>query len=160
MTRQISETFFFRGEVFQSGNYPLECLIDVQSRRAGLRGGNTACRRGYVGHWRIEDQRLVLDDIRQAGDLGHDASILKVLFPSSGCEGVTATWFTGRLALRESGSWSGPKTWEDADVKFILLIEAGIVVEVIDAEGEAPVEDHGLLLDVEPILKLLRNDSN
>lgn len=133
MTRQASEVVRFQGQDFLCGNYPLEELPGVPSFLAGLRNHCTACRRGYVAHWRIDNNRLLLIDAWKVSfppDTGESLlPRLIPLVPPSDSGPIPVNWFTGPLVLRQEKSWQ-PLDDERSLIRFVMWIEAGRLVRI------------------------------
>ena len=101
MTVQISEILIYNGEEYQLESVPLEPYLEKHNIILGAT--NSACWRGYIGHWLIEGECLYLTNLsahlaidgnsRWAGEeVGMD-----YLFP--GQNKVFAEWFSGELHI-------------------------------------------------------------
>ena len=74
---------------------PLEPYIETNNIQFNHESICSACWRGYIGTWSIEDGRLYLIDI-ETDDNGKKVG-LEYLFPNQ--EKVFAGWFTGELRV-------------------------------------------------------------
>lgn len=97
MTVQTMERLLLRGEEIPLATTPLENFWEQSPPRPTLEPPNTACWRGYVGTWGIDDGQLFLLNIEEA-EVSSDESPVTVdsLFPGSAGR-VRADWFTGNL---------------------------------------------------------------
>lgn len=97
MTFQRPETIFIDGEAHALLTLPLEKRFKRRHRRPPFRAPTTACHRGYVGTWAIENSRLYLVALR--GNLRDGSCVtLQTVFPESSGP-VFAEWFTGELTI-------------------------------------------------------------
>lgn len=76
---------------------PLDAYFSIANITPKFRVDCTACWRGYVGTWLIENDRLYLVDISAYLEDGSEAN-LQSLFPLAK-EKVFADWFTGTLRI-------------------------------------------------------------
>ena len=101
MTVQINEVLIYNGEEYILESKPLTPYLEKHNFIFGAT--NSACWRGYIGHWLIEDECLYLTNFsahlaingnsRWAGEeVGMD-----YLFP--GQNKVLAEWFSGELHI-------------------------------------------------------------
>ena len=61
MTVQISEILIYNGEEYKLKSFPLEPYLEKHNIILGAT--NSACWRGYIGHWLIEDGCLYLTNL-------------------------------------------------------------------------------------------------
>jgi len=101
MTTQVPEKIFYNGTMFSTLSEPLrgylkENVVEFASQ-------SSACWRGYIGHWVIENQQLYLAQISsyRKPRKGLEPSI-ESLFSTSGR--VLASWFDGQIRLETGAS--------------------------------------------------------
>ena len=95
MTAQIPESLNYGGNTLQLFTCPpFDCLEGVADF-GEFRGTISALRRGYIGHWSIEDGRFYLVDVKGTLRDGREAS-LEILAPGCGTR-IFAKGFTGNL---------------------------------------------------------------
>lgn len=144
MTAQFSDWLHYQGQKHELCSNPLESYFDDEHPRPDFKASSTACWRGYVATWEIENDTLYLvsgggiiaipplvvkgsDNVLytiEAKEVG-----LKDLFPLAG-DRVKATWFTGVLRIPQGElleyvhAGYGSTFEED----LLLTIEAGNLV--------------------------------
>lgn len=100
-TAQIGDVLFYKGERLSIFSNPLEQYFsDENPRPKGLfMASCSACWRGYVATWKIEEGHLYLEKLVE-GTCGADAKeiVLGKVFPNR-TGPVKATWFTGTLRV-------------------------------------------------------------
>lgn len=104
MTAQVPEILFYKGNRLDLCAQPLSGYLRKrpESRRPEFMWRSTACWRGYVGTWRIDEGRLFLLDLQgvirtEAGPVeARLATAMPWLRPP-----VPATWYTGELRCPE-----------------------------------------------------------
>lgn len=125
MTVQISEILIYNGEEYQLKSVPLEPYLEKHNIIFGAT--NSACWRGYIGHWLIEGECLYLTNLsahlaidgnsRWAGEeVGMD-----YLFP--GQNKVFAEWFSGELRIPHGRMIPCVHGWKDYYHEKELIIE-------------------------------------
>ena len=128
MTLQIAEKLTYNGQKYELHTEPLRPYLYKHpiERPSRARTFSTACWRGYVGHWAIEDDKLYLVEL-DCFEVPH-RNALDDLFP--GQEQVFAEWFSGTIHTV-------------SDEKYMYLefkFDKGRLVEVWEKEDEY-VED-------------------
>lgn len=121
---QIAEKLTYNGKKYDLHTEPLKSYLYKHpiERPSRTRTFSTACWRGYVGHWAIEDDKLYLvelDYFKFSPRIG-----LENLFPSQ--QKVFAEWFSGSISTT-------------LDEKYMYLefkIEKGELIEVEKKESE------------------------
>lgn len=95
MTLQIKEKLTYNGRVYGMFDEPLRpYLYEHPIEHLGrIHSVCTACWRGYIGHWAIEDDKLYLVRL----DSIDREPLLDKLFP--GQEKVFAEWFSGTITI-------------------------------------------------------------
>lgn len=98
-TEQEPDVLLYRGDTLLLQSNPLEQWLDQKrSRPAELRGnGSTACWRGYMATWALEDDRLYLLAVQPCGGPPLAAAVLRQWFPLDDPRRIAATWVTGQL---------------------------------------------------------------
>jgi len=127
MTAQATETLHYRGRMLPLCTEPLAPYLKTGQPRIGLRGTCSACWRGYVGEWEIEDRRLYL--VGLSDPWGNDSDLtLAALFPGD-ADGVFAHWYSGELRC-----WLGRELeyvhggyGSTYECDLYLLIEGGVL---------------------------------
>lgn len=97
MTAQVSEKLLFNGQQLRLCEVPLNAYFALTGAAPKFRAETSACWRGYVGTWDIQDSRLYLIDI---GGCYADGSpiTLESLFPGFP-DRVFAHWYSGALRV-------------------------------------------------------------
>ncbi len=95
MTAQTGEILIYKGKRYNMATEPLVPYIRTNNIQLNPKNICSACWRGYIGTWSIEDGRLYLIDI-ETDDNGKKVG-LEYLFPNQ--EKVFAGWFTGELRV-------------------------------------------------------------
>ena len=142
MTVQISEILIYNGAEYQLESVPLEPYLEKHNIIFGAT--NSACWRGYIGHWLIEGGCLYLTNLsahiaingnsRWAGEeVGMD-----YLFP--GQERVFADWFSGEVRLPQGKLLAyvhlGFASVYEKDL-FLKFVD-GVLVDSWEVENEMP----------------------
>ena len=124
MTRQIAEKLTYNGKKYDLHTEPLKSyLYEYPIERPGrTHSFCTACWRGYVGHWAIEDDKLYLVELDCLELPPRNA--LDDLFP--GQEKVFAEWFIGTIST----------TLDDMYKYLEFKFEKGMLVEVEKKESK------------------------
>ena len=120
MTAQFREIITIEGEKYGMASEPLDPLIvrEFSGHREGFPDGYptlypscTACWRGYIGHWLIDDNQLWLVDVRGSNEVDDgkiyvevDQEQLKLLdwrktFFNYQQGNIKAVWFSGQLIV-------------------------------------------------------------
>jgi len=120
MTAQFREILTLKGKKYGMVTEPLDPLIvrEFNGQKEGFPSGYptlypscTACWRGYIGHWLIDDDQLWLVDVRGSNEVDDgkiyvevDQDQLKLLdwrktFFNYQKENIKADWFTGKLIV-------------------------------------------------------------
>lgn len=95
MTAQAREILIYKGKRYGMATEPLEPYIETNNIQFNPESICSACWRGYIGTWSIEDNKLYLIDI-DTDNNGKKVG-LEYLFPNQ--EKVFAEWFTGELRV-------------------------------------------------------------
>ena len=95
MTLQIAEKLTYNGKKYDLHTEPLKSYLYKHpiERPSCTRTFSTACWRGYVGHWAIEDNKLYLVELHSF-EIPH-RNALDDIFP--GQQKVFAEWFSGTI---------------------------------------------------------------
>lgn len=129
MTAQMRERLIYQGREVSMCTEPLNDYFALSGERPGFSAPHTALWRGYIGTWKILDDRLYL--IELAGQLENGAeATLATLFPDYP-DRVFAHWYSGTLRVPEGKiteyvhAGYGSNYERDRFIK----IEKGIVVD-------------------------------
>ena len=127
MTTQVLEQLTYNGTIFPTISEPLRPYLE--SNNIQLPSQSSACWRGYIGHWTIEDNQLYVTDIRsfRIPTKGITPSI-QYLFPDQ--TRVFAEWFSGKIRIEEGeirhyfgrGHYARERT-------IFLIFERGVLIE-------------------------------
>ena len=109
-TAQAGEQLEYEGEATEMFSTPLEAFFSEENPRPNdlLEATSTANWRGYIGHWKFEDNKLVLTGLYRDHyhpDEEGDGKWSKELIPADKIFGddaeypIDATWFSGRLRI-------------------------------------------------------------
>lgn len=93
MTAQASEILYYKSEEFQIQCEPLTDFL--KSSEKSFNSTNTGCWRGYIGTWKIENNKLYLIGLEGSSENGIVG--LDYLFPNQ--NEVFANWFSGELKV-------------------------------------------------------------
>ncbi len=95
MTDQVTEVVIVQGEELWMCSDPLEAYFVSAGIKSPFKWQSTDCRRGYIGTWAIENDRLYLKSLE--GRTAHGTPIgLAHLFPHHP-DGVFANWYSGEI---------------------------------------------------------------
>ncbi len=150
MTCQMPERIEYEGQLLTMYSEPLQDklprtakygeYLDAPDASYPFEVSCSALWRGYVGHWRIEDDRLYLVEIVAQTPTGEDASI-RTLFPNAD-GAVFANWYTGDLSI-ERGQIIGRvdgfylNVYEES---VTLKVKSGVVVRKRVRRNQVPKE--------------------
>ncbi len=150
MTCQMPERIEYEGQSLTMYSEPLQDKLPRTARYGEHRDApdvpypfEVSCSarwRGYVGHWRIEDDRLYLVEIVAQTPTGEDASI-RTLFPNAD-GAVFANWYTGDLSI-ERGQIIGRVDGFHLNVyeeSVTLKVKSGVVVRKRVRRNQVPKE--------------------
>ena len=124
MTLQIKEKLTFNGKEYKLHTEPLKSYLYEHPIKHPSRTHSfcTACWRGYVGHWAIEDDKLYLVEL-DSFEIPH-RNALDNLFPDQ--EKVFAEWFSGTIHT----------FLDEKYMYFEFKIDKGRLVEVGEKESK------------------------
>lgn len=101
-TQQVPEVLVYNGTTNDMYSTPLESFFSAEKPKVFLeKPSSTACWRGYVGTWKIEDDQLYLVAL-QEGDPRTGAIPLDKVSPKW-VSPVKAMWFTGTIQIGKGG---------------------------------------------------------
>lgn len=138
MTAQISEILFYKGEEYQITSEPLTEFLKNSTK--SFNWTHTGCWRGYIGTWKIQDNKLFL--IKLEGNSEDGSADLEYLFPNQ--KEVFANWFSGELIVPQGEMIKyihrGHFSIYEKDIIFTFL--NGIIIKQIikDNQTEQVVE--------------------
>lgn len=99
MTAQVREILYYNGEKFSLSTEPLKPLLEIIGEDNPFpkpKVCSTACWRGYVGTWEINEDKLFLVGLKGFPEENKELS-LDNLFPNQ--NKVLAEWFTGEIKI-------------------------------------------------------------
>ena len=97
MTAQTSEVLIYKNEELMLFSEPLEGLFEKLHPTYEPRNFSTACWRGYIGTWKIENNKLYLTKLESVRYEDEESDLcLTDLFPDSSGD-VFAIWYSGTL---------------------------------------------------------------
>ncbi len=104
MTAQVTERLIYRNQELSLCTQPLGKFLEFTENPIHFQSTSTANWRGYVGTWRIEEDRLYLVRLRGNAmtDKGFKSISLEDVFQDSP-NGVFAHWFSGKLRCPRGG---------------------------------------------------------
>lgn len=153
MTMQVPECLEYEGDWYSLCSLPLETYLDSLSDPPGFYATPTCLDRMYVGHWRIEEQRLFLIGL-VAHDREGNAITLQHLFPGTEPP-ICATWFSGLLRCpmgkRLKTILIGFESVYEADL--LLSIKEGRVIGVEKRINVAPAKRQEEDMDIPEFLR-------
>jgi hypothetical protein len=101
-TQQVPEVLVYNGTTNDMFSTPLESFFSAEKPKVFLeKPSSTACWRGYVGTWKIENDELYLVAL-QEGHPRTGAIPLDKVSPEW-VSPVKATWFTGTIQIGKGG---------------------------------------------------------
>jgi len=95
MTAQACEKIIYANEQNSLASLPLDSYL-ASKKLKPFKYTNTGCWRGYVGSWKIQDDKLFLIDLTGTNEQGETLR-LSSLFPNKA--EVFANWFSGELRI-------------------------------------------------------------
>jgi len=99
MTAQFREILFYKGNTYHLATEPLTQLLEIMGdEKPVLISPHTACWRGYVGTWHIEEDKLYLVDFK-GYNKDHEEVGMDYIFP--GHKRVFAGWYTGEIKISQ-----------------------------------------------------------
>ena len=97
MTAQTSEVLIYKNEELMLFSEPLEGLFEKLHPTYEPLNFSTACWRGYIGTWKIENNKLYLTKVESVRYEDEESDLcLTDLFPDSSGD-VFAIWYSGTL---------------------------------------------------------------
>lgn len=136
MTIQCKEHLVYKGKDFWLDTEPLEPYL--KEKQISFNAPNSACWRGYVGDWLIENKRFYLVELcafvskHNPNNRFHSEKVgLDYLFP--GQDKVFANWFSGILRIPHGELLHYVRSYPPLHEKEILIkIRQGVVVKSRD----------------------------
>lgn len=101
MTAQFREILHYDGKIFPLSTEPLKPLLDLlgDDEKPVFVSDCSACWRGYVGTWEIDNDRLFLINLEGRSDNDVEEVLMDSIFPNQ--KKVFAGWFTGEIKIPE-----------------------------------------------------------
>lgn len=133
MTIQYKEHLTHKGKDYYISDEPL-CPY-LESKRILFNAPNTACWRGYIGDWLIEDNKLYLVGLRAYiskrnlnNRFDSEEIVLDYLFP--GQNKIFADWFSGVLNIPSGKELQYVHGYVPLyEKEFFMKIQKGVVVK-------------------------------
>lgn len=94
MTAQCREHLVYNNEEYYLATEPLHPYL--VNMKVSFTSPSTACWRGYIGYWLIEDNKLYLTDLKAYIDYNKNVG-LDYLFPAK--KKVLAEWYSGEIRI-------------------------------------------------------------
>jgi hypothetical protein len=142
-TSQIPEVLIYEDIANDMYSTPLESYFSANNPKPKLfyeHASSTACRRAYVGTWRIQEDELYLVGLRK-GYPSTDPIPLEKITPKWSSP-VKATWFTGTIRIGLGKVLMGsPGLSEKRETDIFFEIEAGKVLSVRQVNHTNKKED-------------------
>jgi hypothetical protein len=136
-TSQVPEKLVYDGATHDMYSTPLESLFSKDNPKPRVffeRPSSTACWRGYVGTWRVEDGVLYLVSLREGHPRTGAISLDKV--NPKWTSPVKATWFTGTIRIGKGKVLMGGMGFsERREIDIFLEIKAGEVISVREVDN-------------------------
>jgi hypothetical protein len=155
MTAQEREILHYNGETYWLSTEPLESLLEIMGdEKLAFVSTSTACWRGYVGTWEIENDKLFLIDLKgQTKDI--EVVTLDLIFPNQ--KKVFAEWFSGGIKIPQGKmlhyEHMGYMSIYEKDLflefKKVVLIGNREVDNTKTFDPDDPTGIKGLLLDTD-----------
>lgn len=129
-TRQFPEIIEYNDQTYDLYSLPLEALFAQGTPRTFVQGSlPTACMRGYVGTWKIEDDWLYLVVLKGMGS-DMPRNLLPVIDPTW-VSPVPATWYTGTLRIGRGRILDFKMGFEESREEEIFLeIQNGQLISI------------------------------
>jgi hypothetical protein len=134
MTMQIPDRLIFEGNQYWivSGAYPMDAF--PSGMRPKIPSFSTACWRGYVATWVIEDDALCLSSMA-VHRVNDDTNLIADLFPDVALP-VKATWVNGKVVASGGGIKYNGYYGSVSNEYLLLTVKQGVIVssEVKDSK--------------------------
>lgn len=128
-TRQFPEKMEYNDQTYDLYSHPLHASFTQGTPKNFVRGSlPTACMRGYVGTWKIEDDWLYLVDLKGMGSK-MPRNLLPVINPKW-VSPVPATWYTGTLRIGRGRILGVKGGIESREEEFFLEIKEGQLISI------------------------------
>ena len=126
MTAQFREQLTYKGEQYSMATEPLSEYLEKNNIEFVF--SSTACWRGYIGSWSIENDRLYLTDLKATIENYEEVGI-EYLFPDS--QKVFDEWFSGEIRIPYGELLEYIHMGYDSiyEKELFLTIKDGVVVD-------------------------------
>ena len=129
MTAQASEILIIDNEEYYMFSEPLEPYLNARKEKVKFDFKTTGCWRGYIGTWKLENEKLYLIDLegtKYDKELkAHKEVGMEYLFPNQ--EAVFVNWFSGQLEIPD-GEMLMESSTDFKDILF-LKFNKGVLVD-------------------------------
>lgn len=136
MTAQRPDIIFIDGKPHSLLTLPLEKRFKRRHRRPPFRAPTTACQRGYIATWVIENSRLYLVEL--VGTLcDRSAATIQTVFPNTVAP-VLADWYSGelRVPVGEMTRYVHMGFGSSFATELLISVERGLVGRQTTRTGE------------------------
>ncbi|MDR0769488.1 MAG: hypothetical protein LBE71_06285 [Dysgonamonadaceae bacterium] len=96
MTAQIGERLYYEGIVYTMATDPFYQFLKNNEVERKQYGRCSACWRGYLGQWKIENDKLYLIGLHEFGETSQNTLMTRI-FPNQ--QEVFADWFSGEIRI-------------------------------------------------------------
>lgn len=130
-TRQLPEVLVYNNTTYDMYTAPLEALFSAEKTKTFIpRPSSTACVRGYVGSWKIENHWLLL--VALYDGTPHQKAIALTKVAPEWVTPVKADWFSGTLRIGSGKILSPPSmgAGETREKEIYLDVENGQVISI------------------------------
>jgi len=135
MTVQAKEKLIIDNKKYLMISEPLESYLQAMKEKVKFDLRTTGCWRGYVGTWKLENEKLYLIDLvgtKYDSELNtHNEVGMEYLFPNQ--KSVFANWFSGQLEIPD-GTILMEGTTYLGDFLF-LKFDKGVLIDFKSVDG-------------------------
>ena len=144
MTGQLGEILIYQGKEYSLSIEPLRIYFEATGIHPDFVLPNTALWRGYVGTWKIYDDRLWLSKVDASLKNGEEFG-LKNLFPESKGD-VLASWYSGILRVPDGQVLNYIHSGHDTiyERNILISIDRGCVTKAEVRENGKAKRAHNL----------------
>lgn len=135
MTAQMPEIITYKGVKRDLLECPLEYRFNKKKRkRPSFISPHTACWRGYIGEWLIEDDKLYLVDIKHYTVSADPLFDWRSMFDYHQGK-VLASWYTGELRVTDGKALFSSNSYFESvyETEITIYVEGGNVKNVREA---------------------------
>jgi hypothetical protein len=149
MTAQIRERLYYNGEKYYLSTEPLKPLLEIigdigNEKSSSVVWMSTDCKRGYIGTWKIVEDKLFLIGLEGCPEDNKEFTI-DFLFPNQ--KKVFAGWFTGEIKIPQGKVLVHDDTTTLHEKDWYLEFDKGILAgsrEVDNTKTFNPDDPYGI----------------